>query len=96
MVDLRSQLVEVFNDTQRFFSEDARLAAAVKYGRDHTVLYEAEDYPKLPVLGTIESLWMIADNPDGSLSAQGAAAEAIARIEAGEDNDPVVICKRSE
>ena len=90
MVDLRSQLVEVFNDTQRFFSEDARLAAAVKYGRDHTVLYEAEDYPKLPVLGTIESLWMIADNPDGSLSAQGAAAEAIARIEAGEDNDPVV------
>ena len=90
MVDLRSQLVEVFNDTQRFYTEDTRLAAAVKYGRDHIVLYEAEDYPKLPVLGTIDSLWKIADNPDGSLSAQGAAAQAIARIEAGEENDPVV------
>ena len=32
MVDLRSQLVEVFNDTQRFYTEDATLAAAVKYG----------------------------------------------------------------
>ena len=89
MADLRSQLVEVFNDTQRFYTEDATLAAAVKYGRDHTVLYEAEDYPKLPVLGIDEALWKIADNPDGSFSAQGAAAEAIARIEAGEDDVPV-------
>lgn len=89
MPDLRSRLVEVFNVTQRFYTEDATLAAAVKYGRDHTVLYGAADYPKLPVLGTVESLWKIADNPDGSLSAQGAAAEAIARIEAGEDNDSV-------
>lgn len=89
MSDIRSQLIEVFKDTQRFYTEDAELAAAVKESRDHTVLYEAEDYPILPVLGTIESLWKIADDPNGSLSAQGAAAESIARIEAGEANDPV-------
>ena len=89
MADIRSQLIEVFEDTQRFYTEDAGLAAAVKDSRDHTKLYENEDYPPLPVLGTIESLVRIADDPNGSLSAQGAAAEAIARIKAGVPNDPV-------
>ena len=84
MPEIRSQLIEVFEDTQRFYTEDTALAAAVKDSRDHTVLYDVEDYPKLPVLGTIESLWKIADDPNGSLSAQGAAADAIARIKVGE------------
>lgn len=90
MADIRFQLIDVFEDTRRFYTEDKELAAAVKESRDHTVLYDAEDYPPLPVLGTVESLRLIADNPNGSLSAQGAAAQAIARIEAGEANDPVV------
>lgn len=89
MPDMRSQLIEVFEDTQRFYSEDTQLAAAVKKSRAATVLYEADDYPPLPVLGTVERLRIIADDPNGALSAQGAAAEAIARIEAGKPNDPV-------
>lgn len=89
MADIRSQLIKVFEDTQRFYTEDAYLAAAVKSSRDHTKLYEAEDYPALPVLGTIESLMKIADGSNGSLSAQGAAAEAIAKIKAGDAYDPV-------
>lgn len=89
MPDMRSQLIGVFEDTQRFYSEDAQLAASVKKSRAATVLYEADDYPTLPVLGTVEGLRRIADDPNGSLSAQSAAAEAIARIEAGEPNDPV-------
>ena len=89
MADIRSRLVEVFEDTQQFYSENAELAAAVKQSRDQTMLYEAEDYPSLPVLGNIDDLRKIADDSNGSLSTQGAAAEDIARIEAGEANDPI-------
>lgn len=58
--------------------------------RKNTKLYEPDDYPDLPILGTVESLWAIADNPDGSISAQGAAYAAMKEIENGAPNDPVV------
>ena len=89
MADRRQQLIEVFNDTQNFYTENEILKTAVSYSREHTVLYEADDYPDLPILGTMESLRMIADDPSGSLSAQGAAAHAITQLEAGNPNDPV-------
>jgi len=84
----KEQLIQVFKDTQQFYSEDKTLAAAVKYGRDNTKLYEADDYPELPVLGTVESLWAMADDPNGSLSARAAAYQAMLKIQAGAPNDP--------
>lgn len=84
----KEQLIKVFKDTQQFYSEDKTLAAAVEYGRDNTKLYEADDYPELPVLGTVESLWAMADNPDGFISAQAAAYQAMRKIQAGAPNDP--------
>lgn len=86
----KEKLIEVFADTQRFYREDETLAAAVAYGRQNTRLYEADDYPELPILGTVESLWAVADNPDGSVSAQGAAYQAMQKILAGTPNDPVL------
>ena len=84
----KEQLIQVFKDTQQFYSEDKTLAAAVKYGRENTKLYEADDYPELPVLGTVESLWAMADDPNGSLSARAAAYQAMLKIQAGAPNDP--------
>lgn len=46
----KSQLIEVFEDTQKFYTQDPALAAAVKTSRDATALYEADDYPELPPL----------------------------------------------
>ena len=49
-MDRRHTLISVFEDTQKFYTENATLAAAVAYGRDNTRLYEADDYPPLPNL----------------------------------------------
>jgi len=46
--DRRARLVEVFHDTQRFYTEDAALAAAVASSKEATKFYEADDYPELP------------------------------------------------
>ncbi len=51
-MDRREQLRAVFEDTQKFYAENAVLAAAVAESRQGTKLYEAEDYPELPVLGS--------------------------------------------
>ena len=85
----REQLIKIFEDTQQFYAEDPVLAAAVAYGRQHTKLYEAEEYPELPVLGTEESLLAMADNADGSISAQGYAYEQAIKIQNGAPFDPV-------
>jgi len=43
----------------------------------------------LPILGTVESLWAIADDPNGSLSAQSAAFQELVKIQEGAANDPI-------
>ncbi len=48
MSDRRQQLISVFEDTRRFWTENAVLAAAVAKGCKKTRLYEAEEYPKIP------------------------------------------------
>ena len=90
MIHIREKLIEVFEDTGEYCKEDKTLAAAVDYGRRHARLYEADDYPELPVLGTEESLWLMADDTNGSISAQAAALQMIEAIKAGAPNDPVV------
>lgn len=82
--------IAVFSDTQQFYQTDPVLQAAISVGRKDTKLYAANDYPDLPILGTIERLWEVADDPNGSLSAQGAAAQAIQAIENGAPFDPVI------
>ena len=89
-MDKKTQNIAVFADTQQFYQTDPILQAAVNAGRIGTKLYAANDYPDLPVLGTVERLWEIADDPNGSLSAQGAAALAIQEIENGAPFDPVI------
>lgn len=80
----QDELIEVFEDTQKFYSQDsAALVTATAGSRKRTKLYEADDYPKLPVWGNPVVLWNIADDPYGSISAQAAAAQAIQEIESG-------------
>lgn len=47
MNDRKLQLIEVFEDTQKFYTEDPVLKAAVRHSRENTRLYEAEEYPEL-------------------------------------------------
>lgn len=89
MFNRGSQLREVFKDTQKFYSEEPLLIDAVNYGRENTKLYEAYDYPELPILGTKESLMQMADDPDGSLSVQASAYMKLKEIEEGAAVDPV-------
>lgn len=49
MPDRKQQLINVFQDTQKFYTENPNLAAAVAYGRQHTKLYEQNDYPEISV-----------------------------------------------
>ena len=49
MTDRKQQLMEVFEDTQRFYTQDAVLKAAVNHSRDNTKLYEADEYADFPV-----------------------------------------------
>ncbi len=49
MTDRKQQLTEVFEDTQRFYTEDPTLKAAVKHSRENTRLYEADEYPDYPM-----------------------------------------------
>ena len=67
VMDRKEQLKKVFEDTQKFYQENALLADAVAFGRANTKLYEADYYPELPVLGTPEQLRLMADNDHGSL-----------------------------
>ncbi len=87
-MDKREQLRLVFEDTQKFYTEDPALAAAVADSRQNTHLYEPNDYPKLPILGSYEELMAIADDSNGSLSAQAAAWEQAQQIANGAEYDP--------
>ena len=49
MTDRKQQLIEVFEDTQKFYTEDPVLITAVKHSRENTKLYEADDYPDYPM-----------------------------------------------
>lgn len=44
----REQLIDVFEDTRRFYQENKILTEAIEYTCEHTRLYEADDYPDLP------------------------------------------------
>ena len=48
MNDRRQKLIEVFEDTQRFYTENPQLAAAVDTSRKATCLYGPDEYPALP------------------------------------------------
>lgn len=87
-MDRRTQLKAVFEDTQKFYLENATLSAAVAESKQRTKLYGAEDYPKLPILGSYEELMRIADNSDGSLGSQALAWERAQQIANGADYEP--------
>ncbi len=59
-MDRREQLRIVFEDTQRFYTENTVLAAAVAESRQGTKLYEAEGHLELPVLGSSEKAGEVA------------------------------------
>ena len=90
MVDKKSQNIAVFTDTQQFYQTDPILQTAIHVGRKGTKLYAASDYPELPVLGTIESLWERADNTMGTIGSQVTAMQAIQAIKDGAPNDPMI------
>ena len=48
MMDRRQKLIEIFEDTQRFYAQNARLANAVQAAKAATKLYEADDYSGAP------------------------------------------------
>ena len=88
--DKKQKLIDIFEDTRDFYENDPVLSEAVSASKKSTRLYAEDEYPVLPVLGTVESLWLVADDPSGSLAAQGAAMAAIQAIEKGAANDPVI------
>ena len=88
MPDRRQTLIEVFEDTQRYYSENSFLIDAVKWSRDHTVLYPADAYPELPISTSLENLYQTADDDYASLGVQAAAVREIEAIQAGAPYDP--------
>ena len=48
MYDRRQRLMEVFQDTQRFYTENEQLAEEVAASKKGTRLYGPDDYPALP------------------------------------------------
>ncbi|MBR1438083.1 MAG: TIGR02452 family protein, partial [Synergistaceae bacterium] len=44
------KLIRIFADTQIFYKSDPVLIEAVKFGKRHTKLYKADDYPDLPAI----------------------------------------------
>ena len=47
MYDRRQRLIEVFEDTQKFYTEDPALASALAASRNGTKLYAVDEYPDL-------------------------------------------------
>ena len=41
------KLIKIFADTQLFYKTDSVLIEAVKFGKQHTKLYQADDYSKI-------------------------------------------------
>lgn len=48
MSERRQELINIFHDTQKFYTENPTLAAAVAYSCKNTILYGPDDYPALP------------------------------------------------
>ena len=48
MYDRRQRLIQVFEDTQRFYTENPQLASAVEGSKKATRFYGADEYPVLP------------------------------------------------
>ena len=44
-MERRQKLIEIFEDTQRFYSQNAKLANAVQASKAATKLYEADEFP---------------------------------------------------
>ena len=63
---------------------------AVDQSRKATRLDTADEYPELPIAGTVEQLMEMADNTDLSLNAQGEAMNVIQAIQSGVPNDPTI------
>ena len=42
------KLIQIFADTQDFYSTDELLKSAVEFGLEHTKLYSSDEYPELP------------------------------------------------
>ena len=51
-MDRRTRLIEIFRDTQKFYRENETLAEAIRYSKENTKLYAADDYPDLPGIGS--------------------------------------------
>ena len=49
MMDRRQKLIEIFEDTQQFYTQNVQLANAVQEAKAATKLYEADDYSGEPV-----------------------------------------------
>lgn len=47
-MDRRQKLVEVFDDTQRFYNQNPQLSRSLQVAKSATELYEADDYPDIP------------------------------------------------
>ena len=50
-MDRRQKLIEIFEDTQRFYAQNAYLAEAVQKSKAATKLYEPDDCPELTAKG---------------------------------------------
>ena len=53
-MDRRQRLIEIFDDTQRFYAQNAALAKALQDARKATKLYEADDYPAITKQADLE------------------------------------------
>lgn len=49
-MDRRQRLIEIFEDTQRFYSHNSQLANSVQEAKNATKLYEADEYPEIACL----------------------------------------------
>ncbi len=49
-MDRRQRLIDVFEDTQRFYTQDPLLSKAVREAKAATTLCEAEDYSDILTL----------------------------------------------
>lgn len=45
-MDRRQRLIEIFEDTQKYYAQNAELAKAVSASKAGTRLYQPEDYPE--------------------------------------------------
>ena len=71
--DLKEKMVNVFQDTEKWYSTNPELQKAVEYSRQNTRLYKEGNDPEIPVLGTLEELTIRAEDSMNSIGAAAAA-----------------------